>query len=374
MKRFLLSFLVLGLLVCVIAVPSFAEGINYRDYEGSVKVEGDKDIVTIDLPVSWFHGLISMPDGTGVRHWDGHSVSYTIPYDTNRLNVYLAPFGTEIGAYNKPYTGRYLSMDNIPSDAEFYMQIGVTTDTPESFTVAKFQERVYAVNNDYASLYDIHEYPGGPAGSFAVSHVFDAVASEGWFPEFVMYVDSTSSSFLGRTLSVEVYNLQIEVSISSLYRLQEETGRSNELLTEVNRQLAEQGQTLDDVLAEQGATNDKLDNITDYVPEVDTPEGGEVVGDLEDVEDNVMDDVNDGFDKAEDIQLSVIETLLQYVTAFGVVSYIFDLFAWIPFFKVLLSVSLALGIVATLLNIGLSVSSGASKSKSDGKHGAKVKK
>lgn len=267
--------------IFVLACPAFAEAINYRDYEGSVKVEGDKDIVTIDLPVDWFHGLISMPDGSGLKHWGGHEVSYTIPYSTNRLNVYLAPFGQEIGAYNKPYTGRYLSMDNIPSDAEFYMQIGVTTDTPDAFSVSTFQERVYAVNDNYASLYDIHQYPGGPGGSFAVSHVFDAVASEGWFPEFVMYIDSTSSSFLGRTLSVVVYNLQIEVSISSLYRLQEETGRTNELLTEVNRQLAEQGKTMQDILngtPEQneiagnisGALTDKGDQLGDLIDDIQT--------------------------------------------------------------------------------------------------------
>ena len=374
MKRILLIGSLLVLLVCVFIVPASAEEINYRDYEGNVKVDGDNDIVTVDLPTYWFTGLIAMPDGAGLQPWNGHSFSCTIGDDTNKLNIYLAPFGTEIGAYDRDYTGRYLSMDNIPSDAEFYLQFGVTTSSPNSFSVSSIQERVYSVNASHASLYSMNTYPGGEPGSFAVSTVFDAVDSQGWFPEYIMYLQSGGTTFAGTTISFVVYNFRLEVSISSLYRLQEETGRTNDLLTEVNKQLAEQGKTMDEIVNQQQQTNDKIDDIINYQPEVNTPEGGEVVGDLEDIEDSVMEDVNDGFSQAEDIQLSVFEILAQYVTAFGAVSYIFDLFAFMPFIRALLTISLGLGIVATLLNIGLSVSTGAERASRSAKNGANNKK
>ena len=51
------------------------------------------------------------------------------------------------------------------------------------------------------------------------------------------------------------------MSISSLYRLQQETGKTNVILTEVQKQLAENGQTLEEVLQQQEQTNDKLDKL-----------------------------------------------------------------------------------------------------------------
>lgn len=339
-----------------------AEAINYRDYEGSVKVDGENDIVTIDLPVSWFNILIAMPDGTGIHHHNGHSVSYTIPYATHRLNVYLVPFGAEIGAYNAPYNGRYLSMDNIPSDAEFYMQFGITTDTPNSFSVASYQERVYSVNDNFASLYAKNDYTGGPAGTYALSSVFPSIAADGWFPEYIFYLDSTGSSFEGTSVSLVVYNFHLEVSISSLYRLQEETGRTNELLTEVNRQLADQGITMDQILDQQQQTNDKLDNIVDHVPTPENPGFQDSVDDLEDIENGALDKVEDGMDDADQVFTSVFDVLGDYLQSFAAVSIIFETFADMPFFTALLSVSLALGIVAALLGIGLDAVRSSSRS------------
>ena len=250
-----------AVLFSLIACPAFAEGINYRDYEGNVTVDGDNDIVTVNLPAYWFTGLIAMPDGAGLQPWNGHNFSCTIGADTNKLNIYLAPFGTEIGAYDRNYTGRYLSMDNIPSDAEFYLQFGVTTSSPDSFTISRIQERVYSVNDSYASMYSMNTYPGGEPGSFAVSTVFDAVDAQGWFPEYIMYLQSGGTTFAGTTISFEVYSFRLEVSISSLYRLQEQSGITNDLLTEVNRQLEEQGKTMEDILDQQQQTNDKLDKL-----------------------------------------------------------------------------------------------------------------
>lgn len=262
-KRFFPLLTVCVILLSCFVAPVSAEGINYRDYEGNVTVDGDNDIVTVNLPTYWFTGLIAMPDGRGLQPWNGHNFSCTIGDDINKLNIYLAPFGTEIGAYDRAYTGRYLSMDNIPSDAEFYLQFGVTTSSPDSFTISRIQERVYSVNDSYASMYSMNTYPGGEPGSFAVSTVFDAVDAQGWFPEYIMYLQSGGTTFAGTTISFEVYSFRLEVSISSLYRLQEQSGITNDLLTEVNKQLEEQGKTMEDILNGTPEMNDKVDSAVD---------------------------------------------------------------------------------------------------------------
>lgn len=412
MRRFFITFIILALFVCALAVPAFAtweegdiEIIDFLDYvdRDHLVVNGDEKQVIIDIPSDKGESVF-IKDGANDYVYGSYDDAYLGP-DANpfRFSSYpLIEYQIKNGRFS---TGYLLDVSSLPDGATvlFDWEIGLEGFTgnidiagqyPDFYYTCFFFDEAtdgspyfYQKGRSHISTLS-GKWVNGKLDCMAIyQHGYGTVGTAtDYISPFCAYNDLLST-YLPNSFYVRVSSIRVHIPIDDSLISIAQNEKTQKLLDEVNRQLEEQGKTMQDVLKEQELTNDKLDgvhgaiddtnekldDITDYKPEVETPEGGEVVGDLEEVEDNLMDDVNDGFDKAEDLQLSVLETLLQYVTAFGAVSYIIDLFAWIPFIKILLSVSLALGIVSTLLNIGLSVSSGASKSKSDGKHGAKDK-
>ena len=155
------------------------------------------------------------------------------------------------------------------------------------------------------------------------------------------------------TLSLDKFYLDLDVS--ALYLQQLQTGKTNAILERVEQQLADQGQTLDDVLSEQQQTNDKLDDIITYEPDLSTPEGGEIIDDLEELEGGLLSDSEDGLNSALEIQQSTLDILVEYFSAFGALAIIFNLFSTLPFFQALLYASLSLGVFSLVFGLSLSV-------------------
>lgn len=413
MRRLFITSILLVLVLCVFAVPAFASGwdntnidvIDYLDYADSehIEVDGDSKYVVLRLPC-YNESLFVYGDGRYFTDgWDdvvdipGDAESnltfYNYPtikylYDTNRFgegtvfDVSMLPVGAQIQfTWEITFNGYSGSVETLSDKFDYY-----------SYYFAEPGSENYSYRTGRTDLFGLPSHIVGSLNKVVATCLYEKGSSVvGTATDYIapairiqdIYFSNLPTSITCRTSAVEVI---FPIDDSLIQIAQNE--KTQKLIKEIDRQLNEQGMTMQSVLNEQKVTNEKLDGVHDaindtndklddimgYKPDVDTPEGGEVVGELEDVENNLMNEVNNGFAQAENLQTSVLEYLLSYLSAFAVVSYIFDLFAWIPFIKVLLSVSLALGIVSALLNIGLSVSSGASKSKSDGKHGAKVKK
>ena len=106
-------------------------------------------------------------------------------------------------------------------------------------------------------------------------------------------------------------------------------------------------------MEQQQQTNDKLDGITGYQPEISTPEGGEGVGELGDTENELIDDITDYLNMGSDMLGSASTLLASYASSFGGAVLLLQQFIDVPLFGDLVQISLALGIIAVILGISI---------------------
>lgn len=253
--------------VFLLACPAFAEGINYRDYETRVDVDGDNDLVTISIPVDWCEGALVYGTGTLFRQWHGSTFSWdftdsVMEYD--KLRVYIAPFGTAFAGWEYDYAdGRYLSTNNIPSGATFKVDFAIKLESSDgdiSFKSSDF--RSYSVDNSYASFITSSRQSPNPTidSNNWLNFSFEGdipTDSDGWFPFMNVYMNGQTS---GGIFYFELRSFEIQLSINALYRLNETTQENNALLREVERQLEEQGKTMNDILNGTPEQNEAADD------------------------------------------------------------------------------------------------------------------
>lgn len=346
------------ILLLVISVPLLAfsvgavdddqeEFFNYRQYIQNVTVDGTNDIVTVNVPMDMASGNIAAGDWTTLATWQGSTFS---GYQTSGEGYYHAmvyPFGED-----------YLSLRNIPDDADYRLTFYVTGFTnPDKDTVQYIRlfERYVAGDTIYRPMRYVNY--GTPTDDSYLLSVEDSFASgyDGFSPEFDVYFYSSGST----TLSVDLVSFEIVLTISSYYRALDEMGYS-EQIDELKQELAEQ--------------NKKLDDFLEYEPDNSPPPEQEQLDKVEDAEDQLMGSVNDGFNEAYDLFDSVHIFLGSLQPALLAIASILGVFigldtSGVPGFYVLVSISMALGTLGVLLSIGshLSKSDWTSKGKGGSK-------
>lgn len=328
MKRVFILAFCSALLVCALAVSASAETFSYSDYVTNVKVDGDNDIVTVVIPIK-----------------SAEIILYD--YNTDKSNKALATNA------NFPV---YMDHSYSLNLTLYYPDSISLTDIP-SGTMLTVDADVNLVHGslDISSAYEDGFFYFYNADMGRVDSYVAKVTSIGYFkwnlelPEY----ESTYKSFCpgiayrkfipneDTNLSVNINSVTLQFSISSLLRLQQETGRTNVILGEVQKQLEANGQKLDDIM-----------NVT---VDPSAPVDSDVVGDIDDAEGQIRDDAQAGIDQGLEVQQSALDIVIQYASGFAVVGWIFNLFADIPFFSGLLYVSFALGIVSAILGLGLSI-------------------
>lgn len=245
---------VLLVLVVVVsaAVPVLGANvaIDYENYITDIQVDGERDIVTVNFPVNNTEWQVHRNGTEILREYGVDRVSW-VDQDLSSYDVYAYPLGYET----------QLSLSNIPNGTfiDFYFvseSNGVSHTTPSisvqcyymdaSGNLISFEEMKYD-KTPIDGGYDIYFNINKPAG--AVSCFFRAT--------FQGY----SALQAGRTLGLRMKSYSLRLSISSLYRMQQEMGKTNKLLDEVSAQLEEQGKTMEEIVDQQQQTNDKLDDI-----------------------------------------------------------------------------------------------------------------
>ena len=243
-------------LLCVLAVflscivfPAGAEPLNYRDYETGVTVDGSNDIVHVSFPVDTTFFEIWNDDEL-IKSSSGSSFSFD-PLITHVYYLHLSLVNDGI------------SLDNIPSGATISYTLnfegwGTQMETPRIWKGLYFYDsnHVQSYVGEYVDLpYDLF-----PQATYTYSYILPSTNNSYFKPGLAVYGLVARDSYSG-PYNISVLSISIDFTISSLYRLQEQTGETNELLDEVNRQLAEQGKTMEDILNQQEQTNDKLDQL-----------------------------------------------------------------------------------------------------------------
>lgn len=345
-KRILVIASCVALLVCSFALPASAAVLDYNDYITNIQVDGDNDIVTVTIPLQGNTQYALYENSNLIGNIFGNEIVGQFKYG-NSYNLYIMP---------TPFDSVLLS--NIPSGTTVSYDYYITENYP-AYNTPIVLFKVYYYMADGSTIIKSYELNRSPfEWAFPIESTLDIPDGAVSFSTEVGFLNFSPANdkdvIYVATFGLKSYTLTM--TISSLYRLQQQTGQTNVILKEVEKQLADQGKTLDEVLGAQKDTNEKLDSIINGTVDPSPPAGGDSIGDLDDLEGGLRDDSQAGLDQGLAIQQSTLGIFLQYATAFAAAGDIFGVFAGIPFFSFLLYVSVALGVFGLLLNLGVDVS------------------
>lgn len=371
----ILSRAVPALLLCCMFMMLFspavftvsAAGADYKDYITDITVSGHNDIVEIRIPAEeQYFILINETQGWSTRFDNGYldlvADGSGGDYDRYTINLHCFPDGR-------------LNLQDIPDGTQF------TAGFFYSYSGPGYETPYVSVHEQYYSSLSSSDYLGQIQETIGFSPVLHdgSVTHHGIFNKTGPYTNGVTGSaeyvdmFLRLNnyspLSKDFVMLQAQdfvmtMTISSLYELQQTQEKTNQILEAVEAKLEQNGQKLDDILSSQDEMNDKMDNIINGEVDPELPNGSDSVTDLDDAEGALRDDAQAGLDEGTQIQQSSLDILGQYVNGFAVFSKIFARFSDIPFVNGLLSISLSLGLVSSLINIGFSAAGSSRRSSS----------
>ena len=251
-------------LMSLFVVPASAEALNYRDYEVSVTVDGNNDIVTLGFPYEQWIDWVLRPfsGGSEIATGQGDYFQGEFPWMDNYDKFYLmiAPFGgATFSNVVSPYDGFYLSTDNIPSDAKWSAGLVILADD-EANTMSSihFTSRSWVVDGSTASIF---EYGSSTSLTQLENYHYDVTFSGdvctdsgGWFPQFLFHFSADSSIFWCALTSFEV-----TMSINSYYRVLDEMGYDDQI-DELRQELEQQNIKLDSVINGTPEQNESANN------------------------------------------------------------------------------------------------------------------
>ena len=387
-------------LLSCITFSASAAAVSYHDFDPEIVVDGDNNLIIIDIPVDYYR--LGLRDGNlnTLGSWRGvDSFSY---YTTSgqEYSILFTIF----------QNGAPFSLTDIPDGTLFYVDFSVSTYTTLFERDGAFQSEYWWYDASGATVsWEYHNetpkvYNGLNGFEFAVSKK-DGVSSFSFGGTYY-----SAPCIASGELRFSLESVRMQFSISSFYLLQQSNQQTHAMLDEVNRQLADQGKTMQDILnqqsqtnnkldsiqssqiqtnnkldsiqssqqqtnnkldsiqsdqqqtnnkldsiqGEQEQTNDKLDDIINGEVDPEAPEGADRIDDLDQAEGQLREEAQAGLDQGVEIQQNVLQILEEFANGFAVFSWIFGLFAKQPFISGLLYVSVALGSVSALLNLGLS--------------------
>lgn len=260
LRLILPCLLVAVLLFPILAVPARAALIDYNDYITNVSVDGDNDLVTITIPadMAYFRITKKNADGEYKNAGDGFgSFDYKFETDVD-YRIWYNPFS---------YIGdglHGLDLTDIPIGTEITTRFGFNVDSWYMTDTPLLLCRYY--------YYEYKETP------FLKQQIHKIGNSAEWdnLTDTYTIIDVKGANMLALTFEAQGFNFPSEypaplgiiaydtvmtLKISSLLRLQQATGKTNQILKQVELQLAEQGKTLDDIRDQMEETNDKLDKL-----------------------------------------------------------------------------------------------------------------
>lgn len=223
-------------LISCVAVPAMAETVNgrtiidYNDYVSRVVVDGENDIVTISLP-PYMYG-VQADDDNGYRYLEAVDLGSLVFEHSASAGVYFP--GSVI-------TNTYLDLKNIPDGSVFtntgtaWLEVNDLADgVMEGYyytAVEYFDDRFLSVGSQSSSRQNFIMTNG--ADRIDLTWNFTVKAPQGaryCVTIFMFHIYNTIPKTTEHVLWYDFAIPQLQMSINSLYRLQEQTGKTNELL------------------------------------------------------------------------------------------------------------------------------------------------
>lgn len=275
-KNILLRFMVVPLALLLVILPlipsasAFAyeyELIDYNDYVYNTVFDGTNDHVYIRFPESLCN--ISLwtyyPTTQFVDSVVGNSATWELQ-EAYRYYSNAYPMGYGIDAADSPK----LDLSNIPNGTSIHFDI--------TYNWSYYDGETGLINTP---TYDAWAIYYNAAGYVVSSQQFTAgtTPGEGPSPTDTWSFDLTINKPSGATSlfvyaqldSMLVYeegeitftlsNFTMDFSVAALYRLQQQTGKNSAVLSSIETELRQQGQTIEEFVTEQQKTNEKLDKL-----------------------------------------------------------------------------------------------------------------
>lgn len=234
---------------------------DYNDYVTNVVVDGENDVVTVDLPVAETEWQLYSSDGSRISRSIGFDDFFWYANPDDLVDLYVYPFGS----HNR------MSLSNIPAGTKGTLFFSF--DVSASYDVSSLVADIYYCDKDGNILRDSH-YPltlgsNQLSGLYAIDFELNKASGE----VCVMLRISAGDIHVYESVEVEVTLLyyKLQMSILSLYR---EGGLDTALLAEISRQLAEQGKTLDDLAGDIG---DEMQGVIDHEKQESQSSGNKFV-------------------------------------------------------------------------------------------------
>lgn len=339
LKRIFPLVIVVTLLFFVVAFPAGAKIVNgrnvldYNDYVSNAVVDGDKDIVTVTFPDN-LYGL-SMNDYYGRRFEVGETVGDITVSKSDSINDTVGFYYPGGGV-----TGTFLDASNIPDGSVISLNTNIWIDpnydyTGENLAQTEVNVDIYAaveyLDSDFNYLSDTDDdyvrYATVRSGGHTFTEKSTMVINK---PAGTKYLNIHVRFTVVRVVDGDFFQLyfsfnapKLNMSISSLYRQQEQTGKTNQL----------------------------LDDIVNGEVSAKPPANAGVVGGLEDAENALKDNTASGREEAEQVFNESWNLVAAHTSAFLFLGFVIERFMTVGWIKGILTVSLSLGILGFLANI-----------------------
>lgn len=268
-----LSCLVAVACVFLLTIPAMAASdrtiIDYNNYVTNTAVDGANDLVTVQFPTEWTYWGVWIPYPS--NSWQVRGYGDTITWSANSArDLVMYPIGDS--------GSRLLDVSTIPNGSTF--SFGVQFSADVAHEAGQWEIQVYYLDKDGSMLsseiVSMGSYTSDYADvSFAVDKPNNAYGM--YFRFYIHNIEPIEYT----TLTMHIVHFQLEMSISSLYRLQEQTGKTNELLKDVLNGTPEQNESADNAAGQMGEQADKIDGLIDQAtperPNLDAFDRTEVV-------------------------------------------------------------------------------------------------
>lgn len=264
-------------LISCVAVPAMAADtvingntiIDYNDYVTNVEVDGDNDLVTVELPESMYG--VQTIDWYGTRFLKGqHSGALTVLKNDSKVE--------SAGLYypGSAVTHTYLDMSNIPEDSVFNLSCKIYVAPPDDGINSFDFSGEYWATIEYRD--ENFEYCGNTSIERTRYNIGSLWKELKLSPDLsvrkparakyaTIYFRFNVDTIAEYTEKYQIYYEfdipQLKMSISSLYRLQEQTGKTNKLLESLIDGSPEQGATADKVTGELDSAGDAMQDASD---------------------------------------------------------------------------------------------------------------
>lgn len=332
MKRLFFILTVIVLSVSLFAVSVFGASdkvfLDYNDYLKSVIVQGDQDLVKFGFPLSTFKcdtynyntkQYLTIKNGAQMTATLVAGNQYRITFYSPYMLINNIPDNTWISASFELSLSNYLGSNNA------LLNVGMSyfDRNGDFITQVNGSMREVAVNSTTYT------------DTIVTRDIADAYGVQ-IFYQFNYYVVENSAQ-----ATITLLDNNFSCSISSIYRENMLENKNNQLLGAIEEQLQANGDKLDDII------NGSVDSVQ--------PDGSGSIGDLNDAENGVIEDAQAGIDQAETLFNNAPGIVALYATGFYFMSNVLEHFIGVGWLSGVVSVSLALGLLAFIINISVAV-------------------